>query len=170
MPLCARIARACFCLFKCSSSPMVNNVKWTVFPSAFNWWLQIIVLLIYIFFYLNFDCILKCNFDSVVAGRLIFGKGIFLLLLWFTGCSYILYILYDFTIYNIAKLIIFLSSQHFPSSDFCYLSIILFLHQRANSFHCNSFLFACCFILYLIVYLFLTFIYLSWETLSWVYN
>lgn len=35
------------------------------------------VLLMYTFLYLNFYFIVKCIYDSVVADRSIFGKGIF---------------------------------------------------------------------------------------------
>lgn len=122
-----------------SEAALQCSGKWRAdsFSSALNWWLQINVLL-YTFLYLNFDCIFKCIYDSIVADRSIFGKGIFLLLLWFTGCNYTLYSLYDFTIFHITKLIIFLSSHHFPM--WCLLLLLPFqtfwefLHQKANFF------------------------------------
>lgn len=134
------------------------------FPSALIRWLQIIVLLMYTFFYLNFY-----YFDSLVADRSIFGKGIFCccyysgLLVAITFCTFCM-------IYLNTNLIIFLSSYHSPKR--CLLPFAAFpniLRVPSSKKQTPSFL-PCCFILYLIAYLFFTFIYLCWKTLSWDYN
>ena len=130
VPVCGTAVGVCFGLFfyeaavRCSG---MRSVLTDSFPSALNWWLQIIVLLMYTLFYLNFYSIFKCIYDSIVADRSIFGKGIFfcLLLLWFTGCNYILYILYDFAIYHINKLIIFLKFPSLSSKATTFLTILL---------------------------------------------
>lgn len=96
--------------------------------------------------------------------RSIFWKGTFFF--WFTGCICICTFLYDFNIYHIIKLVIFLIAHSFPAKR-CLLLFQTFwelLHPRVNFFP-----FVFCFRLYLIfIFSFTSFTYLFNLIKHWV--
>lgn len=137
---------------------VVGSISWMVSPVLF--FDDCKSLCYWCIPYLNFYFTVKCIYASVVVDSSIFGKGISFLFC-FSG---LLVAITFWTFCMISQFTIlpnWLFSHHFPKQ--CLLLLLSFqtcweiVHQRANSF-----LFACCFILYLIAYLFFTFIYLCW--------
>lgn len=104
------------------------------FPSALNWWLQIIVWLMYTFLYLNFYCVFKCIHDSIVADRPIFGKGIFFLVFLMSGllvaitfCMILLFTIYpNWLFFTFQSLLTFWEFLHQIPSFFCLLFYTVF--------------------------------------------
>lgn len=113
------------------------------FPRALNWWLQIIVLLMYTFLYLNFYCVFKCIHDSIVADRPIFGKGIFFLFLclvyWlqldFVHFVWFYFLPYTQTDYFSLSKVSYLCclSKHFESSFIKFLPFFCLFYTVFNS-------------------------------------